>query len=134
MSTLPFGIASCFLSNNHHTHQAWHYCQKGFYIYNTISLFFCTPSIFSTKKLFSYKKVTIFATASCLTVHIENIWRGEGMKCHTKRKCLLNALFLVLLNLRNSIPQIRNNAEVDTTGRYHVLPLVCRGLCSLMHT
>ena len=47
-----------------------------------------------------------------------------------------NALYLVLLNVGNSITQIRYMAEVDTTGRYnYALPAVCRRLTMpSMHT
>lgn len=39
---------------------------------------------------------------------------------HIGEMRLLNALFLVLLNLGNSIPQIRNIAEVDATGKVYI--------------
>ena len=51
-------------------------------------------------------------------------------------KCLLTLCHLVSLNLGNSITQIKDIAEVDTTGRYtYALPVVCRRLTlPSMHT
>ncbi len=50
----------------------------------------------------------------------------EGEALHI-RKVFANALCLELLNVGNSITQIKYMAEVGTTGRYYMLPVGVQG-------
>lgn len=50
---------------------------------------------------------------------------ADGKGHYILRMRLLDALFLVSLNLRNSKLVNKNNAEVDATGRCITVPVVC---------
>ena len=87
-------------------------------------------------KALKSRKTTTFVVASSRRADFVECRSGYREGALHFVKCLLTLCHLVSLNLGNSITQIKDIAEVDTTGRYrHALPAVCRRLTMpSMHT
>lgn len=103
--------------------------------------FFPSLPTFSLSFLFRFRKKRIylqpissiarFVRSSSSRASAQSIAQSRN-RCRLRkdgtlhnRKVFADALFLLLLNVGNSIIQVKNMVEVDTAGRYNICPVQC---------